>query len=348
MYGFNKIVLSRKGFDSSAGGGYSPFNPEKRKYIWLPIPEKKSIATGMSNELKFEDITIEDNYLPRYGASNLKELLERFSEGRKNRDVSPKLGTWEPTLEKKGTEYTHFDPWLKDGPWLKEESKHSLGAFGQVGRAQTILTKQGVGENTLFLFFSRFVPVPKRKNDDLEIDIENKYSREHLNDGLYFIYGWFKVGEIIRKFEEIDKKIPNPKLGEELKSRHPHATESYFNKKQNNTIYIADELLFPDDTIPGCGYFPTLSDKQLLTATDSAQHEVGSWIPSRWKTPPGFSLETCCPSSPLRLANWVSAKEGAPLVETVIKERPHWQEAAFDETEEFCDWFKELLPEMHP
>jgi len=355
MYGFNGIVLSRKGFDSSAGGGYSPFDPNKgRKYIWLPIPEKESIATGISNELKFEDITIEDNYLPGYGATNLRELLERFAEGRENREVRSEIGKWPPTLpkgekEKIDCKHAHLDPWLKNCPWLKKESKHSLGAFGQQDQAQSSLEKQKVGKDTLFLFFSRFVPVPKRKKSNPKIDIENKYTRNHLNGGLYFIYGWFKVGEIIHSFEEIKEKIPNPKLSEELREQHPHATEDYFEKckYKNNTIYIADELLLPDDTILGCGYFRTLSDKRLLTATDSDQEEM-SWMASRWKLPPGLSRERCYPDSPFEKANWVWAKDETPLVETVIKKYRHWQEASFEETEEFCDWLKELLPEMRP
>ena len=44
MCEFNTIILSRKGFDSSAGGGFSPFDTETRKYILLPIPEEDEMA----------------------------------------------------------------------------------------------------------------------------------------------------------------------------------------------------------------------------------------------------------------------------------------------------------------
>ena len=38
---FNRVVLSRKGFDSTSGGGYSPFDPKTGRYILLPIPDGK-------------------------------------------------------------------------------------------------------------------------------------------------------------------------------------------------------------------------------------------------------------------------------------------------------------------
>lgn len=34
-----KLILSRKGFDSASGNGYSPFDPKTGKFIVLPIPE---------------------------------------------------------------------------------------------------------------------------------------------------------------------------------------------------------------------------------------------------------------------------------------------------------------------
>jgi len=205
-----------------------------------------------------------------------------------------------------------------------------------------------VKKGSLFLFFSRFVPVTKRKRDDPKIDIENKYSRKHLNEGLYFIYGWFKVEEIIQHFEDIDKKIGDQGLRKELMEHHPHATKDYFKAheegKKKNAIYIAAEHLFDHSKdFPGCKYFPELRDEQLLTATDTAQAEMVSWRSSRWKLPPGFSLKTCCKFSPLadkkREGIWKDLQDGTHLVSTPRR----WQEAAFEGTEESCDWFRGLL-----
>lgn len=126
MYGFKKIILSRKGFDSSAGGDCSLFDPKTRKYIVLPIPADKE-EVERSNRLKFEDIKIMSNYLPECDVSNLRELMDATER-------------WEPIIKRKGkpvekSEHAHFDPWLGHCPWLGEKSNRSIGAFGQVGTA---------------------------------------------------------------------------------------------------------------------------------------------------------------------------------------------------------------------
>ena len=51
MIGFNKIILSRKGYDSAAGGGYSLYDRETLRYIVSPIPESNEDAE-FSNPLK--------------------------------------------------------------------------------------------------------------------------------------------------------------------------------------------------------------------------------------------------------------------------------------------------------
>jgi len=323
MCEFNKIVLSRKGFDSAAGGGWSLFDPNSGKYIVLPIPADEKEEVPISNRLKYEDIKIKSNYLSGRDAHNLRELIGATQR-------------WKPIIKRKGrlaepSEHAHFDPWLGRCLWLEEESNHSIGAFGQVGAAQAHLQNQEVGKGSLFLFFTRFKPISKARKSMFG------FRSDHLNGGLYFIYGWLRVGwKPIQKFEEIDNiDILNVKEKRELKNRHPHATEEYFKeyekKNGKNTIYISKDFL-------GCGYFPKLTDELLLTATDSAQKPYGNWIASRWKLPPGFSYQTC--RSVLKnLAKWKTTD--------IVETPPRWQEAVFDESEEFFDWFKGLLEGMH-
>ncbi len=230
--------------------------------------------------------------------------------------------------------YAHFDPWLGSCPWLSEYSDHYMGAFGQVGASQTILQKHGVVGGSLFLFFSRFRPINK--------DSKKKFSfnSEQLDKGLYFVYGWLRIKETIKRYEDIDIFIDDPELKREVKERHPHATKSYFAKK-GNTIYIANKFLLDDTrSFSGCGYFPKLTENLLLTATDSSQKP--EWIPSRWKMPPGFSFQTC-KSVFNKKAKWDNTDyDGSYLVKTGWP----WQEAVFDESEEFCQWLEKLLPEM--
>lgn len=315
MCEFGKVVLSRKGFDSTAGGDYSPFDPQTGKYIVLPIPVD-DMEGEICNSLKYEDIRIQSNYLSGYSETNLKSLMKAMRK--------------KATIKRKESEYAHFDPWLGPCPWLAEDSNHPIGAFGQVDRAQTYLHNQGVGEGSLFLFFSRFKPIGKNSDNKIVPDI----SRENLDKGLYFIYGWLKVKEVIQKHDAI--RDPS------LLSRHPHATTRYFekyanNKKGKNTLYIADEFLFNDGSnIRGCGYFPKLNKDLLLTASAQGPEK---WISSRWSLP-GFFYETR--PSVLCKGKWSKNKDGSCLVE--IPKR--WQEAVFDETEKFCQWFRRLLKQV--
>ena len=318
MCEFGKVVLSRKGFDSSAGGGYSPFDPQTGKYVVLPIPMGKS-ERKISNSLKYEEIHIERDCLPGYSETrNLKSLM------------GGKKATLQTKGKKEESEYAHFDPWLLDCPWLAEGSNHQIGALGQVGVPQAHLDNQKVREGSLFLFFSRFTPIGQNWEKRIVPDI----SCEHLNEGLYFIYGWLKVGKVVKEYKEI--------RDEKRLLRHPHATPAYFEKedpflrKKNNTIYIADELLFPDNKIPGCGYFRTLREDLCLTASDSDQQKLGNWIPRRWRLPKFFDKTR---PSYLPKGKWPKNKDGSCLVE--IPRR--WQEAVFEESEEFCQWFCQLV-----
>jgi hypothetical protein len=328
MHKFGKVVLSRKGFDSSAGGGYSPFDPQTGSYIVLPIPVGKK-EQDICNPLKYKDIKLKGDYLHSYKATDLKSLMEEMGE--------------EATIKTKGgkekSEYAHFDPWLSRCPWLAEGSNHHIGAFGQVGIPQAQLHNQGVGEGSLFLFFSRFKPI-KPIGQNRENRIVPSIGSKHLNEGLYFIYGWLKVKEVIR--EHVD---------ECLWSQHPHNTKEYFDyyanrenaKSENgkNTIYIADKLMFNDGSnFPGCGYFRELNKDLCLSASDPAQAQVpGNWKPSRWSLP-GFFKEKCLSV----LKNKGQICHGSWLVPTNWQ----WQEAVFDfgESEKFYPWFRSLLKQV--
>ena len=325
MLGFNRIILSRKGFDSSAGGGFSPFEPHTGKYIVLPIPQDAE-ESYIGNKLKYEEIKIKNSHFEGYNESNLKELMNR-------------IGSWPPKIKRNNPEYAHFDPWLGSCPWLSKNNDHHMGAFGQVSGAQTILCKNEVVEGSLFLFFSRFKPInwtEVSKFDDIDIN------HEHIKAGLYFIYGWLRVGKIIQRFDHIHSNLEEMEAKELV--RHPHATPEYFEKYEKkrgkNTIYIADKNLFENSTkVDGCGYFTKLSKNLLLTATDSAQeHCSEKWLPSRWKMPPGFSFETCL-SYLKDEPKWIRTKDGSYLVQ----HKGPGQEFVFKGSDEFSQWFKDIL-----
>ncbi len=116
-----KIILSRKGFDSTSGGTPSPILPDGRM-VSFPIPDKQS-------PIRYSDI--------RWQEFNLGLLVFDLTRGR----IPP-------------SHHAHLDPDLSH-----ESLPRSLEwkpIFGQTGAAQGHLRKCGVQENDVFLFFGLF------------------------------------------------------------------------------------------------------------------------------------------------------------------------------------------------
>jgi hypothetical protein len=116
-----KLILSRKGFDSSpqGGGGPSPILPDG-SLLSLPIPSSDQI---------------------RYS-----ELLH------------PQFGSYQKILRqlklKPGKATCHLDPDLE--PSLLKRHSQWRPSLGQEGAAQSHLESQNVGEGDVFLFFGWF------------------------------------------------------------------------------------------------------------------------------------------------------------------------------------------------
>jgi hypothetical protein len=116
-----KLILSRKGFDSSAGGTPSPILPDGRM-LSLPIPDKHS-------PIRYQDIT--------FRGHNLAKLVPEFTRGR----VKAHHGA-------------HLDPDLVAEAYPRAPAWRPI--FGQAGGEQTLLTREHVGPGDLFLFFGWF------------------------------------------------------------------------------------------------------------------------------------------------------------------------------------------------
>src|SRR5690242_6351714 len=121
-----KIILSRKGFDSSVGGVASPILPSG----WLcslPIP----MADG-ENAPRYQDIL--------YGGQSLGKLVRDLTGGR----VLPDRPA-------------HLDPDINRASVSRLPGWR--GAFGQAGIAERHLQNQGVGAGDVFLFYGWFKQV---------------------------------------------------------------------------------------------------------------------------------------------------------------------------------------------
>lgn len=121
-----KLILSRKGTDSSAGGLPSPIFPDGR-ILSLPIPQSDSTT-------KYSSL--------RFGNKTLSSLIKQLGG-------------------KQWRSGCHLDPDID--PALCPERADWTAAFGQTGSAQRHLEQEGVGIEDLFLFFGWFRQVEKIK-----------------------------------------------------------------------------------------------------------------------------------------------------------------------------------------
>ena len=116
-----KLILSRKGFDSSAGGVPSPILPDGR-IVSLPIPDKQS-------PISYSEIM--------FNSKSIAALVFELTKGRI------------PSHYR-----AHLDPDLVPGSFPRLPGWRPL--FGQTGAAQGHLRNNSIGPGDLFLFFGLF------------------------------------------------------------------------------------------------------------------------------------------------------------------------------------------------
>lgn len=152
-----KVILSRKGFDSSYGG-HPSLIINNTELISLPIPDKNDYRKY--NEVKTKD-------------------------GTALSDIFKSLGIIVRANGDKNIETCHLDPDICD--WAIDRTKEKAGCFGQVGSAQGKLTNSHIEIGDIFLFFGWFADVEKIGNDYKYLDREGKH----------VIFGYLQVGKII-------------------------------------------------------------------------------------------------------------------------------------------------------
>ncbi len=116
-----KIVLSRKGFDSGAGGVPSPIFPDG-SMVSLPIPDRRS-------PIRYRDITWQGHDLGR--------IVVPLTRGR--------IGS---------ADRAHLDPDLRRESVQREDGWRPV--LGQAGSARGHLRKRGIQRGDVFLFFGLF------------------------------------------------------------------------------------------------------------------------------------------------------------------------------------------------
>jgi hypothetical protein len=133
-----KIIFSRKGFDSTAGGKPSPILPDGRM-VSLPIPDKKSTV-------RYCDI--------RWQEYNLGSLVSNLTNDR--------IPAWH---------FAHLDPDINPESLSRQSEWRPI--FGQTGASQGHLQNNDVQPGDIFLFYGLFRNVIKN-DGKLEWDTHSR------------------------------------------------------------------------------------------------------------------------------------------------------------------------------
>lgn len=261
-----RIILSRKGFDTSDGDGASPIFPDGT-LLSMPIPASD---TDPATKLTFSDISFNDGVHGEIGYDEIWNGLTKC----KSRAMKPagKNTKAEEKLAALHREHPcHLDPDIRPDVRRKPIAGWKP-SFGQVKGAQTHLKKQGVKEGDIFIFYGLYC--------DVELGVDDMW---HFVNGAmprHVIFGYMQIGEIIH--------------GERIRAEYPwqpHASAGRM-KIKNNTLYIPrDELLIPDGQglpsgarLKGYGLFDYADDLVLTLKDQSAcgGYDIRRWQPPDW------------------------------------------------------------------
>jgi hypothetical protein len=242
-----KIILSRKGFDGSAGGCPSPIF-EDGTMITLPIPAHRGCGRDYASIVS-----------ARKEFSHLGQIIWQLRSGKRIR------------VERDA----HLDPDLnKDS--LSSRPQHWRGIFGQSFISQRHLDLHCVGQGDLFLFFGLFKEV--KLNGGTKVSYVKGKPRKHV------IWGWLKVE---RKYALPDKTqrraIP---VAPDWAMYHPHV-EHWKNERRPNAIYVAADTLTPSSDTPGWGIFPRYREALCLSYNNPANEKklASLWQVPPWMYP---------------------------------------------------------------
>lgn len=153
-----KLVLSRKGFDTSAGGGPSPVLPDGTMAS-LPVPEQPAFAEG---SVPYDAVAV----VPGWTAARLARALGAD-------DAVVVAGA-------------HLDPDLDAA--ARPRSTGWRPSFGQAGAAAAHLANQGVGVGDTFVFWGLFRHA---------VVAGGTATWDRSRRPFHAVFGWLTVGAVL-------------------------------------------------------------------------------------------------------------------------------------------------------
>lgn len=164
-----KVILSRKGCDSSFGGMPGIILPDG-KIVFIPIP-------GMETEtIHYGDLVIGQE----------KGKVVSFIE-----QVSPLMHMGSDKFRISRKVKCHLDPDISEEMYPRKTGWR--GCFGQVGAAQTVLENSNIDAGDIFLFFGWF-------NHTEEKDGKLRFCK---GQGFHMIFGWMQIDQMIYTRQDI-------------------------------------------------------------------------------------------------------------------------------------------------
>ncbi len=178
-----KIIFSRKGFDSKAGGFPSLIFPDNQLFS-IPIPSSTSHCDYSRLTFKYRDEPIQN-------------ILNQVTKNKIHN------GSRHECNYAQAVQGCHHDPMF-----IKEKNRFSLG---QTSGAKSHLRKQGIKPDDIFLFYGWFKRISL-------IDGNWRYVKSERD--LHLIWSWMTVDEVI-KLDNSDQRNSALNKFPEL-SVHPH------------------------------------------------------------------------------------------------------------------------------
>ena len=192
----------------------------------------------------------------------------------------------------------HLDPDIRAE--AKARPAGWMPAFGQMDQSLSHLRNQGVGVGDIFLFFGWFRQTEWR---------DGRLAFVKGAPDLHVIYGYFQVGSIIEKPEDVPAWLQD----------HPHAKAEYWT--HSNAIYVAAPRLslFPD--LPGAGCLPF--HQELVLTKPGCDRRI-------WQLPDFFrEIPISCHANAWKEDCFESVCRG--------------QEFVFEPNDEAMEWVKDVI-----
>ncbi len=276
-----KIILSRKGFDSSFGEYSSPIFPDG-SLISLPIPAHKNVSGYDYNNkryipIEYKFLQIPSNIrkiLKKNGVNNVESyndlmlMLFEHKQGKKIKKIKKAL------LDKNTPYYCHLDPDII--PELLPSVKRRP-AFGILPNYIESL-KNIINPYDLFLFFGwfRWVIIENGKiKYAIKRDME-KIDHEIFINGTHLIFGYFQVENIIKDEKDVEPWMVQNQI------RHPHLDKLLWNKSKSG-IFIATKNLILNNEETEYSGAGTFKFNRELVLTETNRDLNDSLNKSTWR-----------------------------------------------------------------